>query len=82
MRRRLAMVTRCERWRGPSKDRDEFHLADIVQNKTMALRLVGPPTGGVRASIGRACQVGRSVRRSGSTPARKKRKTLPESKGN
>jgi hypothetical protein len=26
--------------------RDEFHLATIVQNlKTMALRLLGPPTG-------------------------------------
>jgi hypothetical protein len=32
--------------------RDEFHLAAIVQNlKTMALRLLGPPIGGVYASI-------------------------------
>ena len=32
--------------------RDEFHLAAIVQNlKTMALRLVGPPTRGACAAI-------------------------------
>jgi hypothetical protein len=32
--------------------RDEFDLAAIVQNlKTMALHLLGPPTGQVRASI-------------------------------
>src|ERR1700748_1349558 len=32
--------------------RDEFHLPAIVQNlKTMALRLLGPPTGRVCASI-------------------------------
>jgi hypothetical protein len=32
--------------------RDEFHLAAIVQNlKTTALRLLGPPTDGVCASI-------------------------------
>jgi hypothetical protein len=31
---------------------NSFHLAAIVQNlKTMALRLLGPPTDGVRASI-------------------------------
>ena len=34
------------RLRGLTGARDEFHLAAIVQNlKTMALRLVGPPTG-------------------------------------
>jgi hypothetical protein len=33
------------RLRGLSGARDEFHLAAIVQNlKTMALRLLGPPT--------------------------------------
>jgi hypothetical protein len=32
--------------RGLCGARDEFHLAAIVQNlKTMALRLLGPPTG-------------------------------------
>ncbi|HEY2212150.1 MAG TPA: hypothetical protein VGH62_11155 [Bradyrhizobium sp.] len=32
--------------------RDEFHLAAIVQNlKTMALRLLGPTTDGVCASL-------------------------------
>jgi Transposase DDE domain len=40
------------RLRGLSNARDEFHLAAIVQNlKTMSLRLLGPPTGGVCASI-------------------------------
>jgi hypothetical protein len=40
------------RLRGLTGARDEFHLAAIVQNlKTMALRLLGPPTDGVRASI-------------------------------
>lgn len=40
------------RLRGLSGARDEFHLAAIVQNlKTMALHLLGPPTGQVRASI-------------------------------
>ncbi len=40
------------RLRGLSGARDEFHLAAIVQNlKTMALRLLGPPTGQVCASI-------------------------------
>ena len=40
------------RLRGLSGARDEFHLAAIVQNlKTMALRLPGPPTGQVCASI-------------------------------
>jgi hypothetical protein len=40
------------RLRGLSGARDEFHLAAIVQNlKTMALRLLGPPTGGVCASL-------------------------------
>src|ERR1700742_2240976 len=39
------------RLRGLSAARDEFHLAATVQNlKTMALRLLGPPTGGVCAS--------------------------------
>jgi transposase len=39
------------RLRGLSGARDEFHLAAIVQNlKTMALRLLGPPTGRVCAS--------------------------------
>jgi transposase len=39
------------RHRGVSGARDEFHLAAMVQNlKTMALRLLGPPTGRVRAS--------------------------------
>jgi transposase len=39
------------RLRGISGARDEFHLAAIVQNlKTMALRLLSPPTGGVCAS--------------------------------
>ena len=40
------------RLRGLTGARDEFHLAAIVQNKTMALRLVGPPTRGARAAIG------------------------------
>jgi transposase len=40
------------RLRGLTGARDEFHLAAIVQNlKTMALRLLGPPTEGVCASI-------------------------------
>ena len=40
------------RLRGLSGARDEFHLAAIVQNlKTMAQRLLGPPTGRVGASI-------------------------------
>jgi hypothetical protein len=40
------------RLRGLTGARDEFHLAAIVQNlKTMALRLLGPPTDGVYASI-------------------------------
>src|ERR1700747_3209726 len=40
------------RLRGLTGARDEFHLAAIVQNlKTMALRLLGPPTDGVSASI-------------------------------
>jgi hypothetical protein len=40
------------RLRGLSGARDEFHLAAIVQNlKTMALHLLGPPTGRVCASI-------------------------------
>src|ERR1700751_4340277 len=40
------------RLRGLTGARDEFHLAAIVQNlKTMSLRLLGPPTGGVCASI-------------------------------
>ena len=40
------------RLRGLSGARDEFHLAAIAQNlKTMALRLLGPPTGQARASI-------------------------------
>jgi Transposase DDE domain len=40
------------RLRGLSGARDEFHLAAIVQNlKTMALRLLCPPTARVRASI-------------------------------
>ena len=40
------------RLRGLTGARDEFHLAAIVQNlKTMALRLLGPPTGGVCATI-------------------------------
>jgi transposase len=40
------------RLRGLSGARDEFHLAAIVQNlKTMALRLLGPPTGRVCASV-------------------------------
>jgi hypothetical protein len=35
-----------------TQPRDEFYLAAIVQNlKTMALRLLGPPTDGVCASI-------------------------------
>jgi hypothetical protein len=41
------------RLRGLTGARDEFHLAAIVQNlKTMALRLVGPPTRGACAAIG------------------------------
>ena len=37
--------------RGLTGARDEFHLAAIVQNlKTMAFRLLGPPTGEVCAS--------------------------------
>ena len=41
------------RLRGLTGARDEFHLAAIVQNlKTMALRLLGPPTRGARAAIG------------------------------
>ncbi len=40
------------RLRGLIGARDEFHLAAIVQNlKTMALRLVGPPTAAARAAI-------------------------------
>src|SRR5437667_7157771 len=40
------------RLRALSGARDEFHLAAIAQNlKTMALRLLGPPTGQARASI-------------------------------
>jgi transposase len=40
------------RLRGLSGARDEFHLAAIVQNlKTMALRLLRPPTGQLCASI-------------------------------
>ena len=40
------------RLRGLTGARDEFHLAAIVQNlKTMALRLLRPPTDGVCASI-------------------------------
>ena len=40
------------RLRGLTGARDEFHLAAIVQNlKTTALRLLGPPTDGVCASI-------------------------------
>jgi Transposase DDE domain len=40
------------RLRGLSGARDEFHLAAIAQNlKTMALRLLGPPTGQMSASI-------------------------------
>src|SRR5579859_2876098 len=40
------------RLRGLSGARDEFHLAAIVQNlKTMALRLLGPPLGHVRAYV-------------------------------
>jgi hypothetical protein len=36
------------RLRGLSGARDEFHLAAIVQNlKTVALRLLGPPTDGI-----------------------------------
>jgi transposase len=39
------------RLRGLSGVRDEFHLAAIAQNlKTMALRLLGPPAGGICAS--------------------------------
>jgi len=39
------------RLRGLSGARDEFHLAAIVQNlKTMALRLLGPPTAQLCAS--------------------------------
>ena len=40
------------RLKGLSGAGDEFHLAAIVQNlKTMALRLLGPPTARVRASV-------------------------------
>src|SRR4051794_19847528 len=40
------------RLRGLTGARDEFHLAAIVQNlKTMAVRLVGPPTRGACAAI-------------------------------
>ena len=40
------------RLRGLFGARNEFHLAAIVQNlKTIALRLLGPPTGQMRASI-------------------------------
>jgi hypothetical protein len=55
------------RLRGLTGSRDEFHLAAIVQNlKTMALRLRGPPTDGVCASIAQvAWQFGCGVRRSG-----------------
>ena len=68
------------RLRGLTGARDEFHLAAIVQNlKTMALRLVGPPTGRVCASIDK--RLGKLVvcspirlRR----PARNKPKTLPQ----
>jgi len=41
------------RLRGLTGARDEFHLAAIVQNlKTMAVRLVGPPTRGACRAIG------------------------------
>ena len=73
------------RLRGLTGARDEFHLAAIVQNlKTMALRLFGPPTDGVCASIAQgASQFGCGVRRSsgdaqpGVTP-----KCFPNSKAN
>jgi len=40
------------RLRGLTGARDEFHLAAIVQNlKTMALRLLGPPTRGACPAI-------------------------------
>jgi hypothetical protein len=39
------------RLRGLTGARDEFHLAAIVNLKTMALRLVGPPIGGACAEI-------------------------------
>jgi Transposase DDE domain len=40
------------RLRGLTGARDEFHLAAIVQNlKTLALRLLGPPTRGTCAAI-------------------------------
>jgi hypothetical protein len=40
------------RLRGLTGARDEFHLAAIVQNlKTMALRLLRPPTDGACTSI-------------------------------
>src|SRR6201997_4766897 len=52
------------RLRGLPGARDEFHLAATVQNlKTMALRLLGPPTGGVCASMAQATlRSGRGVR--------------------
>jgi hypothetical protein len=41
------------RLRGLTGARDESHLPAIVQNlKTMAVRLVGPPTKGACAAIG------------------------------
>jgi hypothetical protein len=40
------------RLRGLTGERDEFHLAAIVQNlNTMALRLLGPPARGACAAI-------------------------------
>jgi hypothetical protein len=52
------------RLRGLTGARDEFHLAAMMQNlKTLALRSLGPPTGGVCASIAKvAWQSGRRAR--------------------
>jgi hypothetical protein len=55
------------RLRGLTGARDEFHLAAIVQNlKTMALRLLGPPTDGVSP---RRLRKWRMAIRSGCSPA-------------
>jgi hypothetical protein len=56
------------RLRGLTGARDEFHLAAIVQNlKTMALRLLGPPTRGARGAIAQeVCHVHRGACRWGS----------------
>ena len=52
LRRINGFASERMRLRGLTGARDEFHLAAIVQNlKTMALRLLGPPTRGACPAI-------------------------------